>query len=53
MELRDIKLEVDAALFALPPDYKRVDSKEIDTQMLSTSLLGGDADENDTQAEGK
>ena len=52
MELRDIKLEVDASLFALPPDYKRVDSKEIDTQMLSTYLLGGDADEN-TKAEKK
>jgi hypothetical protein len=53
MELRDIKLEVDASLFALPPDYKRVESKEIDTEMLSTYLLGGDADENDTKAKGK
>jgi hypothetical protein len=53
MELRDIKLEVDASLFALPSDYKRVESKEIDTEMLSTYLLGGDADENDTKAKGK
>lgn len=53
MELRDIKLEVDASVFALPADYKRVDSKEIDTQMLSTYQLGGDANENDTKAQGK
>lgn len=53
VELRDIKLDVDASIFALPPDYKRVDSKEIDTQMLSTGLLGGDTDENDTKAKGK
>jgi hypothetical protein len=45
MELRDIKLEVDAALFALPPDYKKVESKEIDKEMLSTYLLGGDSEE--------
>ncbi|MGB7922731.1 MAG: hypothetical protein WCF57_05745 [Pyrinomonadaceae bacterium] len=53
IELRDIKLEVDASIFALPPDYKRVDSKEIDMQTLSTHLLGGDRDENDTKPQGK
>jgi hypothetical protein len=53
VELRDIKLEVDASLFALPADYKRVDSEEIDAQMLSTYQLGGDGDENDTKAQGK
>ena len=45
MEVQDIKQEVDASVFALPPDYKKVDSKEIDTEMLSTYMLGGDAEE--------
>ena len=45
MELRDIKLEVDAAIFALPPDYRKIESKEIDQEMLSTYLLGGDGEE--------
>lgn len=53
VELRDIKLDVDASLFTLPPDYRKVDSKEIDNEMLSKYLLGGDADENDTKAKGK
>jgi hypothetical protein len=46
MELRDIKLDVDASVFALPSDYKKVTSKEMETQMLSTYILGGDRDEN-------
>jgi hypothetical protein len=49
MEVQDIKQEVDASVFALPPDYKRVDSKEIDTEMLSTYMLGGDTEESNKQ----
>jgi hypothetical protein len=45
MELRDIKLDVEASTFALPPDYRKVASKDIDTELLSTYLLGGDRDE--------
>jgi hypothetical protein len=46
MELRDIKLDVEANIFALPPDYRKVASKDIDTEILSTYVLGGDGDEN-------
>ncbi|HEX8651672.1 MAG TPA: hypothetical protein VF708_12600 [Pyrinomonadaceae bacterium] len=45
MELRDIKLDVEASMFALPSDYRKVASKDIDTELLSTYLLGGDRDE--------
>lgn len=45
VELRDIKLDVEPTVFALPSDYRKVASKEIDTEMLSTYLLGGDRDE--------
>ena len=46
MELRDIKLDVEASRFALPADYRKVASKDIDAEMLSTYVLGGDRDEN-------
>ena len=46
MELRDIRLDVEASVFALPSDYRKVASKDIDTEILSTYVLGGDHDEN-------
>jgi hypothetical protein len=48
MELRDIKQEVDPALFELPKDYKKVSTTEIAGQMLPSlgGLLGGDGEEN-------
>jgi hypothetical protein len=48
MELRDIKQEVDPALFELPKDYKKVTATEITSQMLPSlgGLLGGDGEEN-------
>lgn len=48
MEMRDIKQEVDASLFELPKDYKKVTSDEITAQMLPSlpGLLGGDGEEN-------
>jgi hypothetical protein len=48
MELRDIKQEVDPALFDLPKDYKKVSADEITSQMLPSlgGLLGGDGEEN-------
>jgi outer membrane lipoprotein-sorting protein len=33
-ELRDIRQEVDASLFELPPDYKKVDYKDIFSQVM-------------------
>ncbi len=33
-ELRDLKQEVDASLFELPPDYKKVDYKDIFSQVV-------------------
>jgi outer membrane lipoprotein-sorting protein len=47
MELRDIKLDVEAALFELPQDFKKVEYRDISAQMFSSlpNLLGGDRDE--------
>lgn len=48
MELRDIKQEVDQALFELPKDYKKVSAEEITAQLIPGlgGLLGGDGEEN-------
>jgi hypothetical protein len=48
MEMRDIRQEVDASVFELPKDYKKVSSDEITAQMLPSlpGLLGGDGEEN-------
>jgi hypothetical protein len=35
-ELRDIRQEVDASVFELPPDYKKVDYKDIFSQVVPT-----------------
>ncbi|HEX8176111.1 MAG TPA: hypothetical protein VF543_13405 [Pyrinomonadaceae bacterium] len=47
VEYRDIKLETDASLFALPKDYRKVSQEEIQRETLSNlpGLLGGDSEE--------
>ena len=49
VEYRDIKLEVDATLFVLPKDYRKVTQGEIQKETLSNlpGLLGGDNEENE------
>ena len=48
MELRDIKQDVDPALFELPQGYKKVEYREMFAQMLpsASGLLGGNQNEN-------
>ncbi len=48
VEYKDIKLDVDASLFALPKDYKKVTEEEIKRETLSNlpGIIGVDNDEN-------
>lgn len=47
MEIKDIKLEVDASLFALPKDYKKATREDIQREALSRlpGVLGADNEE--------
>jgi hypothetical protein len=51
MEVRDLKTDVDAALFEVPKDYKKTNYKDILGEGLLSlpSLLGGDKDEQATK----
>lgn len=53
VEYRDIKLETDASLFALPKDYRKVSQEEIQRETLSNlpGLFGADGEE--TKERGK
>jgi hypothetical protein len=52
VEYRDIKLEVDASLFVLPKDYRKVTQGEIQKETLSNlpGMLGGDGEENEKRS---
>lgn len=53
MEMRDIRQEVDAALLELPPDYKRVETKDMAQMLTGAPALSGAGRKEDTNTEKK